>query len=234
MAKNKMKVKNLFFLIFLLLKTNLIAQTSDLIMSLGNHQVEYDSVSQIDTISIDYQTVSCVAFYNNSEIVVRKCIYSNGKISSETLFEEGEMHGLETTWYRYGSLAYQQSWKKGQLHGKHKSWYVDGKVKKEGVFSNGTGTIKEYYKGGEVKKIEMISNSYYLLSVKEFFRNGQLKYQIDFPQKDSKYIEYHDNGVIRVIGKYLDGQKDSIWTYYDKEGNFKYQREFNNGLLINR
>lgn len=228
-----MKIRSITGALILWCNLNVTAQIGDSIMSLGIIHLDYDSISETDTLAIDYQIVYCTSFYSNSELIVRKCLHTNGKISSETQYEKGERNGVETTWYRSGNIAYQQTWEDGELQGTHRTWYADGKLKKEGLFSNGVGTMKEFFKGGEIKKIQSITNSYYLKSVEEYFKNGQLKCRIEFPQKNEKYIEYHDDGTIRVIGKYVNGQKDSTWTFFNREGEIDYTREFRDGLLIN-
>lgn len=82
----------------------------------------------------------------------------------------------------------------GKKTGYWRVLYENGKIRYEGTFSDGNpiGEFKRYYPGGVIQAIlNYIENS------KEVY--AELYYQ---------------NGKLAARGKYIDQQKDSIWSYY--------------------
>jgi antitoxin component YwqK of YwqJK toxin-antitoxin module len=86
-------------------------------------------------------------------------------------------------------------------------------------------SIGEYTKG----KKDGFFNVYHI--------NGQIKIKCSYTTKYSaserhgKWIEYYDNGELKVVGRYKFGSKHGAWVYYDTKG-MTIQVMFNDGKLL--
>lgn len=47
-------------------------------------------------------------------------------------------------------------------------------------------------------------------------------------------MEYYENEMIKVIGKYKRGKKQGRWQYYDKDGKLLKMEKHKRGNLINQ
>lgn len=100
---------------------------------------------------------------------------------------------------------------------------VDFKKEKE-YLKNENGII--YYKGqlfnGKLLNIPLgifSLDSYMEAEIKEGKLNGNVK-------------TFYSNGLPYSEGKYLNNEKDGLWKYYDKKGNFSFDRKYSNGKKV--
>jgi len=89
------------------------------------------------------------------------------------------------------------SYKSGKRNGKVFSFYENGRLKKEGTYSddNPIGITKMYYENGNPKmesKIEDGKNLYY----KEYYENGQLKQEVYYEGDEIRRKMYDISGQI--------------------------------------
>jgi len=45
------------------------------------------------------------------------------------------------------------------------------------------------------------------------------------------YFEYYKSGNIKVEGNYWEGEKDSVWIFYDEKGNEIKSRIYKRGMI---
>lgn len=66
-----------------------------------------------------------------------------------------------------------------------------------------------------------------------YYENGNPKVSMEMDGKvmDGAYIEYYENAVIRIKGRFRSGQKQGTWKYYKPNGEFDYKEKYNNGVL---
>lgn len=66
-----------------------------------------------------------------------------------------------------------------------------------------------------------------------YYENGNPKVSVELDGKimDGAYIEYYENAVIRIKGRFRSGQKHGTWKYYKPNGEFDYKEKYNNGEL---
>ena len=44
---------------------------------------------------------------------------------------------------------------------------------------------------------------------------------------DGEWSYYHDNGLLKSRGFYRKGTKDGLWSFWDKDGRFLYDKKYN-------
>jgi antitoxin component YwqK of YwqJK toxin-antitoxin module len=100
--------------------------------------------------------------------------------------------------------------KQGLKQGYWEKHYPNGKPAYQGHFKDGkpVGQMIRYYESG-AKKAEM-----------DFKNDGNTSYVTFF----------HENGNIAAIGKYINNEKDSVWSYYSYyEKNLQTRENYKNG-----
>lgn len=71
----------------------------------------------------------------------------------------------------------------------------------------------------------------------ECYKNGNTKSAENYNRKyqlHGGYMEYYENEMIKVIGKYKRGKKQGRWQYYDKDGKLLKTEKHKRGNLINQ
>lgn len=109
-----------------------------------------------------------------------------------------------------GAQSYNQRDSQGRKQGKWVETYPRSAVKiYEGTFENGkpVGLFKYWYESGKFQA-KMIHQG-----------------------KVTRAKIYHENGYLKGKGKYVDGEKDSIWLYYDPRGRLNTKEIYENGKL---
>jgi hypothetical protein len=69
----------------------------------------------------------------------------------------------------------------------------------------------------------------------EFHPNGNWKIMEQYNAKrqlNGTYAEAYPNALLKVRGKYRDGQKDKTWYYYNESGEIVRKDLYNNGILV--
>ena len=64
--------------------------------------------------------------------------------------------------------------------------------------------------------------------MREYYDNGQLKFIAEVKDNifHGKYLEYWENGTVKVKGKYRDGQKTGRWRFFNAEGILERRERF--------
>ena len=115
---------------------------------------------------------------------------------SEGYYKNWKLHGLQKTWYETGKLFSESHFKNGLLHGKSTTWYKNGQRKSEGTYNS-----KVYMPDGTRVKVYMPDGSFQPKSVLE-----------------GTFNEWHENGVLKKSGLYLNGMKHYTWLKWNDKG----------------
>ncbi len=196
-----------------------------------------------------------------------KLYHSNGQLREIEEYKEGKLHGVNITYDDDGKLSNEITYKEGRRNGptvfyidgikEHTRYYKDGKFVEYSYWlpngdesemislGNGTGTVKSYYKNGN------LAREYYMLNgefdgpykryyengnmeretfndvgydtgiTKEYYNSGQLKMEYENMNDDRNgfYKKYHENGKLAEEGNYIDGTKHGDFKYFDQSGN---------------
>ncbi len=206
----------------------------------NNPVVNYDDNKEYNWYSVDSKTQKTKGGSGGSLLHGNKKFYNNdGSLSLDENYYMGLLQGSAKSW-KNNEIEYIRKYNKGEIsYGKERtedgSWvetfYEDDWSKPE---------ITRWYSNYNILKAELKNNrltfrtevkEYYEMSTqiaKKFTKNS-------FDGLVGKYIEYYENGTIKVEGQYADmltGKiKDGIWKYYNKDGsiegvsNFRVEKE---------
>lgn len=66
-----------------------------------------------------------------------------------------------------------------------------------------------------------------------YYENGnpRTRAEMDGTTMDGAYMEYYENAVIKVKGRYRNGLKTGTWKYYKPDGKFDYKEKYIDGVL---
>lgn len=131
-------------------------------------------------------------------------------------FKDGLQEGNCLFYYENGQLQWNQNWKKGKLDGDYSAYFENGKLKAKGVYKKdkkvgewnyfdetGAKTGKEIYVGWK-------GNVY----------------------SDDGELTYYKNGKILSKGKFLNGENDGEFFYYNEDGTLEKTGIYKDGKLI--
>ena len=98
----------------------------------------------------------------------------------------------------------------GRKHGTWKKNHENGKLRYVGTFDHGkeVGTFRFYFDDGDIRAIN------------KFRGNTGICYSYQFGS----------DSVLAAEGKYIDSKRDSIWTFYDIDGNVVARESFKNDV----
>ena len=90
-----------------------------------------------------------------------------------------------------------------------------------------------FYQSGQIKKEIILNNKNQIIEIKNF-NDGKIFsewFANDLDLIDS--VEYYGNGQIKVQGYLKDGNKHSVWSYFDRQGHLLIERYFSYGKPSN-
>ena len=90
-----------------------------------------------------------------------------------------------------------------------------------------------FHKFNQIKKEIILNNDNQIVEINNF-NDGNLSTKWisnDIELKDS--IEYYGNGKIKTKGYLKDGEKHSLWSYFDRDGHLLIERYFSYGKPSN-
>lgn len=131
----------------------------------------------------------------DTENIVGKLYNENGELIAEgPLDKKGRQQGKWKEYYSNNTIKAEGEYKDGLKEGLWTFYYENGNIEQRGYYKKGkmTGEWKWYNIEGKLKKIE----------------------NYEMGKEEGDYVEYDDSGKVIVKGKYFDGEKVSIWTYY--------------------
>lgn len=149
-------------------------------------------------------TEEWVLFSTVSEIDVKN--YNNLVKTKQVL-----PHGKHLTYYQSGKLFIEENYNSGKRVGEIVAYYETGEIMYK-VSSDKylDGELTQYYKNGNIKRIE-------------HFNNGSLT---------GKMTEYYPDGNVSCKGKYLNGQKTGNFITFYSNGKTKRKLKYKDGELI--
>jgi antitoxin component YwqK of YwqJK toxin-antitoxin module len=131
--------------------------------------------------------------YNQTGILIKDCVYKNGKLNGpcKEMYSDGSpklitsysndlMNGLTKEYFPNGVLKLETVFRNGVVNGKYIENYENGKRNTEAVFENGkeNGVTKHYYDNGNLNyEREMVDGTFHGY-YKEYYPSGILKYDV--------------------------------------------------------
>jgi len=111
----------------------------------------------------------------------------------------------------------------GKKNGLYKLYYPDGTLHEEGYYVD---DVKKPIAHNKENSVSLLIGGEGTCLYKYF--NGKIKYRISYKNfiPDGKYEAYYTNGADRIVGEYTEGERSSVWTYYDREGNILKEERY--------
>lgn len=160
--------------------------------------------------------------------------YLNGQIEQKGTYKSGKWNGQWIQYYETGTILKIENYKKGKLNGEFtqnkpngdlfiQGTYLDNKLDQEWTYHHEFIVLHKFYKEGE-KTGQWYSE----------YLNGKLafkgEYENDLP--NGKHIYYYRDGTIKEYRYYSYGNKERIWTYYDKFFEETYTYLYKNNKIV--
>ncbi len=149
-----------------------------------------------------------------------------GLITSEINYKDGKKNGVHRVYNEKGKLQSEEFFINNVRQGKAVYYYETGEVKKQMQFDNNieTGTSYEFDKDGRIITIEEFKGGRSVESenINRFDENGK---------KTGKWVEYYDKNKIKSEVFYTAGTLDGVFKEYDKDGNLKQLKQYDNGEI---
>jgi len=158
--------------------------------------------------------------------------FQSGVVKSRGNYQESKPEGEWQFYYESGALQQEIIYKAGVQLGNFKQYFENGKLAKTGNIENvkRQGKWKTFYENGNLKSVGYYDKGKQVGTWIFYYETGKLKSENFFSGEASWYIEYHDNGSIKMEGKMVNGVSDSLWTYYHENGEIQSIGYEKNGL----
>jgi antitoxin component YwqK of YwqJK toxin-antitoxin module/peroxiredoxin len=108
--------------------------------------------------------------------------YQNGKLQSESFYNNNQLSGKAMGWYENGNEQYEYNYVNGLYDGKWILYHDNGKTANTGLYVNGkaTGTWYHYYPSGKKWKETMWKDGKREGRCQAWYENGKLKFDVVF------------------------------------------------------
>ena len=185
---------------------------------------------------ITYDEGKAIKTENPGAIQDSVIYHDNGRIKMQGLTNAGKRHGewnrfdakgklLTVTIYDFGDIISQEN--PGAIED-ITEYHDNGRLKVEGMTKNRKrdGVWKFYDPRGTHTKTVTYSNGEILKTISMIQESGP-------KLREGAAVTYHDNGRIKLTGKYSKGKKNGEWKEYDTRGKLLKVRIYNHGKVIN-
>jgi len=199
---------------------------------------------------LHYKTIELKLTKDFKEGIYRE-YYGSGNLRREVPFASVEnsedyfANGVEKLFYEdfdsNGEKTYtileENEYKFGERVGVWKTYSIDGGLIKEDYFEDLIDLKNGFY---GIKQIEYFPSSNKLASInykdfgKSFYEDGSLKEEWKNSNyiKNGDYIEYHENGKIKMQVVYIDGEREGLMSKYSEDGLLKEEWKYSKGKRI--
>ncbi len=163
----------------------------------------------------------------------KKEFYENGQLKETGEILNNKKEGLWKEFYEEGEVKATMYYEKGLRSGDFTVFYKNGVVAKKGKLIKDTiaiGKWQWFYKNKQLKKEGFLDDEGNQFGEwKAYHENGQRMIIANFPT--GKEVRYFDDGVtIEETGFYKNGEKDSIWETFYRNGKIRFSENYKNGL----
>ena len=175
--------------------------------------------------------------YNNGLRVGQWSFYNiDGNIEQEGEYDDkGRYTGSWIFYYPSGNILKEESYIEGKEYGMYVEYSDDGMIIVQGNYDYGMKEGKwTYLINGIVETGEYLNDKkdgYWTIAFDDGAMLEEGNYIEDNP--DGEYKWYYTTGVaagkIYLIGRYINGQRNGDWIYFDEEGNIELIVTYNDG-----
>ena len=168
--------------------------------------------------------INSISAYSNSELILRRYYYLNGKIETEQHLKNYILNGITRMFSTNGMVATEMNYKDGEMSGYSKHYYQTGELESISIFSNG-----EIYKVIEVydKKGELVNG----IHKATFPGGGRIEGKCINGAPNGTFKVFNKEGELIIESSYKDGKPDGKWKYYGEDGKVTNEELYEEGKL---
>lgn len=181
-------------------------------------------------------------YSNDSLDGLRRVFYVGGKPKMEEFFKMGKLEGKRTLFYSSSVKQEEGYFKNGVRDGISRWYYEDGSLNTESNYEKGQliGSQITYYRAKAPGSNGRNINSKVVYAANEmqgeyleYFEDGKIKLKgiYDKGLMTGIWVEYHPNGKIKLTGNYINNKKEGTWTEFDENGKQIKKMRYKNGEL---
>lgn len=142
-------------------------------------------------------------------IWIAYCETNKSQIGLKLHYKNGNRNGESISFWPNGKIQQKGYYKDGCLVGLNEKWYKDGTKESESIC-----TAENYKKHFYHCKI----SNYWSKNGAQLIKDGT-----------GKYISYHDNDTLQVVGEYLNNLQSGKWIWHYDNGALQYIENFKEG-----
>ncbi|MFZ2709179.1 MAG: toxin-antitoxin system YwqK family antitoxin [Leptotrichiaceae bacterium] len=152
---------------------------------------------------------------------------SDGTLSLSTQYLSNSKNGLEVK-YSEKTIIEKLNYKSGKLNGTYTSFYLDGNLKASGSYNSDlrNGEWKWFYPDGTLKISETYTNGHIIDKILGYFPDGSTERVFNVVNGNGNFVQYYDNGGIKVKGSYSKYNPSGTWSFYNKDGNIVDENKY--------
>ncbi|WP_304176988.1 toxin-antitoxin system YwqK family antitoxin [Leptotrichia trevisanii] len=141
-----------------------------------------------------------------------------GRLTASLEYVNNAKNGKELK-FSNGVITNENTYANGQLNGEAKSYYSNGNLRSNGNYSrnfrNGQWTWN--YENGSKKLIETYQNGL-VTEILGYSRNGGKEREMKLVNGNGNFTQYYDNGKVKVQGALRNYKAYGNWSFYNKDG----------------
>lgn len=185
---------------------------------------------------VDGKIVYQATFKDDQPVGEMKRFHSNGKLMAVMNFKEGTDISEAQLFDENGKLIAQGEYS-GQKKTGEWTYILDSKVTSTETYLNGlkSGISKRFYPGGELLEESNWQNDKLHGIYRSYFQDGKLYLECNYTngQRNGKFKTCFPNGSLEMDANYFEDLKDSVWRFFDVEGELMYTLKYDLGKLLN-
>ncbi len=138
--------------------------------------------------------------------------------------------------YEEGQLVEEGEYVNNKKSGIWTKYYPNGNKKHELTFANNVanGYAKIYYRSGQLQEEGVWKVNRWIGDYRYYYENGTLQYQWSYNssgKREGQQLYFHENGVVKYIGDWANGQEAGELRAYYADGSLKDIKQFNEGKI---
>jgi len=159
--------------------------------------------------------------YLLGEVLVAERRYTaGGTLHSETLYKDGERHGLERTWHPNGQIKLESPFYQGLMHGTFRQWNEKGQLLGSYEMDLGTGMKSTWYENGQLRSECPCVDGTAAETCREWYPNGRADKTGSYKNgsEDGVWRTYYPEGQLRQLIRFKEGKAHGISWIWDSKG----------------
>jgi antitoxin component YwqK of YwqJK toxin-antitoxin module len=145
--------------------------------------------------------------------------------------ENGKYKGYED-----GQLVEEGEYVNNKKSGIWSKFYPNGNMKHELTFANNVanGYAKIYYRSGQLQEEGIWKVNRWIGDYKYYYEDGNKQYEWSYNssgKREGEQLYFHENGVVKYLGDWANGQKAGELREYYADGSVKAIKQFNEGKI---